>query len=145
MKARLIYFQNQIQLLLFTGKILILSISEARDFLLTFSDPEHYTGPGTWDYADITLETYGGSTIAFVDEHTRLIVEDCIKFREIIDGVEVNYLTVNEFAAKHNKGSAIVRRMCQNGRIEGAILRGRAYLIPETSTYPDDARVGKRS
>lgn len=135
MKARLLIFQNSLQLLFCTGRIEIISPADARDFLLNFNDPKYYNYFGIWDY-EVSMESYRGNTIAFVDDEYTLHVLDAEAFRSILSKKEAQLLTVPEYAALHGKQSAIVRRFCLEGRIHGAIQKGTRWLIPEDSPYP---------
>jgi len=143
MKARLIQSGNDFLLLLCTGKILTVSLDDARAFLMNFDDPDYYSGPGTWDYENLTIASYRGSTVAFVEEDGTLCVQDAVQYRKIIEHKESKYLTVAEYAELHGKQTAIIRRFCQNGRISGVVQKGKTWLIPEDSPYPPDARVRK--
>jgi len=140
MLARLIHTHEELQLLLSTGEIRILTIDKAKEFLLNFDRNDYYSGTGNWDY-DISIEDYKGDTIAFVDNEHVLRVPRAEKYREIMEQNESEFLTVVEYAALHGKQPAIVRRLCQNGRIVGAILKGKTWLIPKTSLYPEDDRI----
>ena len=142
MKARMIYQGDQVQLLLCTGKIKNISLPEARSFLLNYDDTTNYTGSGKWDY-EIKMEEYSGKTVAIVDANGSLCIKDPAAFRSIMDGAAVEYITVAEYAALHGKQVAIVRRMCQNDRIEGVMQKGKTWLIPKDSPYPNDNRTKK--
>lgn len=144
MKARLLYNQDITQLLLCTGKIKTVSGEEARSFLLNFDDPEHYAGDSKWDYENLTMDSYRGTTIAFVDDNGHLQVEDAERFRKLLSHKETVYLTVPEFAALHGKQSAIIRRFCLQGRLNGAIQKGNGWLIPEDCPYPVLERPGRK-
>ena len=144
MKARLIYSDGIYQLLIKNGSILTVSPEDAKNFLLEFDSEAYYSGPGEWDPEGISMESYSGETVAQVDDKARLVVVDAARFRRILRGQEVKYLTAAEFGEKHGRNAPIVRRMCSDRRIKGAILKGRAWLIPEDSPYPADARVGSR-
>ena len=136
MKARLLVSQDTLYLLLCTGQIDIISPFIAREFILRFDDPQHYYGPGAWDFENLTMESYQGHTIAFVDDEYILHVVDSEKFRDILTQKEPKLLTVPEYAALHGKKTAIIRRFCLDGRIRGAIQKGTRWLIPEDSPYP---------
>lgn len=140
MKARLIYSNNAIQLLLCTGKILNITHEEATTFLLNFSDDKYYDSLSKWDYESLTMEEYPGQTIAIVDDADVLHVENANLFRSIFEKKSVKYLTAPEYAAKYGKKSAIIRRFCLQNRFPGAILKGRVWLIPEDCPYPKDER-----
>lgn len=143
MKARLLQHLGMIQLLSCNGKITDCSYEYACNFLLNFDSPEYYDGNGKWDYGDITMEGYNGETIATVSDDGILCVENAELYRNMFTNKEPRLLTVAEFAQIHGKGTAIVRRMCTQGRIPGAILKGSRWLIPEGTPYPTDERVRK--
>lgn len=82
------------------------------------------------------METYGGSTVASVGDDGILNVIDAETFRNILSYEGAKLLTVPEYAALHGKKTAIVRRFCLQGRLEGAIQKGSRWLIPEYAPYP---------
>ena len=49
-------------------------------------------------------------------------------------------LTTSEVAKKWNISRRRVTTLCAEGRIEGAILKGNTWLIPENAEKPDDPR-----
>lgn len=49
-------------------------------------------------------------------------------------------LTTTEMAEKWNVSRRRVTTLCREGRIEGAILRGNTWLIPEDTRKPEDPR-----
>ena len=53
----------------------------------------------------------------------------------------MKYLTVSEVAKKWNINERRVRVLLKEKRIEGAILEGHKYLIPETANKPLDRRI----
>ena len=143
MKARLIYSDGVYQLLVKNGTITTLAVEEAKMFLLEFDNEDYYSAPGVWDY-EISMAGYKGDTIAFVDLMGQLCVANATLYRNVMTEETVCYLTAVEFAKKHGRQPAIVRRLCADGRIKGAILKGRSWLIPENAPYPVDARLGSR-
>ncbi len=52
----------------------------------------------------------------------------------------MKYLTTAEFAEKWGITQRRVAIYCKEGRIEGAELKGRTWLIPEDTEKPDDPR-----
>lgn len=52
----------------------------------------------------------------------------------------MNYLTSNEMAKKWNISSRRIALLCSEGRIDGAIKRGKTWLIPSEACKPMDAR-----
>jgi len=49
-------------------------------------------------------------------------------------------LTTSEMAKKWDISRRRVTTLCTEGRIEGAILKGNTWLIPENAEKPDDPR-----
>lgn len=49
-------------------------------------------------------------------------------------------LTTSEMATKWDISRRRVTTLCAQGRIEGAILKGNTWLIPENAEKPDDPR-----
>ena len=56
----------------------------------------------------------------------------------------MEYLTTAEFAEKWKISQRRVAIYCKEGRIEGAALKGRTWLIPEGAEKPEDPRKGRR-
>ena len=52
----------------------------------------------------------------------------------------MEYLTSAECAEKWGVSQRRVAIYCKQGRIDGAIIRGRMWLIPEKAEKPDDPR-----
>ena len=52
----------------------------------------------------------------------------------------MNLLTTTEMAKKWNITRRRVAEYCKSGRIEGAVLKGKTWLLPEASKKPEDPR-----
>lgn len=143
MKARLVRVNESWHLLLCTGDIKVLKAEDALAFVLNFDDPKYYSGPGKWDAEDLPMENYRGETVAIVNDDNNLYIQNSKLLRAIFSRPEIKYLTISEYAQLHQKQNTAVRRMCQNGRIDGAIIKGKTWLIPESSPYPKDERIRK--
>ena len=52
----------------------------------------------------------------------------------------MEFLTTTEMAEKWNISRRRVTTLCREGRIEGAILRGNTWLVPDIAKKPDDPR-----
>lgn len=52
----------------------------------------------------------------------------------------MDYLTSAECAKKWNVSQRRVAIYCKEGRIEGAVLKGRMWMIPSNVEKPDDPR-----
>ena len=50
------------------------------------------------------------------------------------------FLTTSEIAEKWNISRRRVSTLCREGRIDGAILKGNTWLVPENAKKPDDPR-----
>ena len=55
----------------------------------------------------------------------------------------MEYLTSVEMSEKWGITSRRISLLCANGRIEGAIKKGKTWLIPEKAVKPSDARLKK--
>lgn len=56
----------------------------------------------------------------------------------------MEYLTSAEWAEKWSISQRRFAIYCKEGRIEGAALKGRMWMIPETAQKPEDSRKEKR-
>lgn len=52
----------------------------------------------------------------------------------------MEYLTTAEFAKKWNISQRRVAIYCKEGRIAGATIKGRTWLIPRDTKKPEDPR-----
>lgn len=52
----------------------------------------------------------------------------------------MEYMTSAEFAQKWNISQRRVAVYCKEGRIDGAILKGRMWMIPSDAKKPEDPR-----
>ena len=52
----------------------------------------------------------------------------------------MDYLTSAEVAKKWNISQRRVAIYCKEGRIDGAVLKGRMWMIPSEATKPEDPR-----
>lgn len=60
-------------------------------------------------------------------------------------GSSMEYMTSAEFAEKWNISQRRVAIYCKEGRIEGAVLKGRVWMIPSTAKKPEDPRKLKKN
>lgn len=142
MKARLIKRDSMIQLLSCNGTIYNFTLLEAKRFLEYFDKESYYEGNSSWDY-ETSMKDFEGETIAYISDKGFLVVCAPSVYRTILRSEPV-YLTVAEYAEKHGKKPAIIRRFCNDKRLRGAMRKGSTWLIPEDAEYPEDARVGRR-
>lgn len=52
----------------------------------------------------------------------------------------MEFLTTTEIATKWNISRRRVATLCKEGRIEGAVLKGKTWLVPDNAIKPDDPR-----
>ncbi|MBK5261077.1 MAG: DNA-binding protein [Peptostreptococcaceae bacterium] len=52
----------------------------------------------------------------------------------------MEFLTTSKMAEKWNLSRRRVTTLCREGRLEGAILRGNTWLIPDDTKKPEDPR-----
>lgn len=52
----------------------------------------------------------------------------------------MNFLTTAEYASIWNISQRRVAIYCKQGRIDGAVLKGKTWLIPENTKKPKDPR-----
>lgn len=140
MKARLIKYGETMQLLLCTGKILTVGTKGAYDFLLSYDNPTRYSGLDKWKDDIISMADYSGQTIAIVDDDGKLQIEDAEMFRYIMEHGQPEFMTVQDYAQRYEKDVTLVRRLCREGRLPGAMQRGTVWLIPDNAPYPSDER-----
>lgn len=56
----------------------------------------------------------------------------------------MEYLTTAEFAEKWGISQRRVGIYCKEGRLEGAAIKGKTWLIPADSKKPEDPRKNKK-
>ena len=52
----------------------------------------------------------------------------------------MEFLTTTEMAKQWNISRRRIATLCRDGRLAGAVLKGRTWLIPEDAEKPDDPR-----
>lgn len=60
-------------------------------------------------------------------------------------GKSMEYMTSAEFAEKWNVSQRRVAIYCKEGRIDGAVLKGRVWMIPSDAKKPEDPRKTKKN
>ena len=56
----------------------------------------------------------------------------------------MDYLTTSEIATKWNVSRRRVSMYCKDGRIRGAVLKGKIWLVPKNTEKPENPRHQKR-
>ena len=53
----------------------------------------------------------------------------------------MDFITVSQFAEEHNISERTVRNWCAVGKIEGAVLSGKTWIIPADATIPQKGKI----
>lgn len=56
----------------------------------------------------------------------------------------MEYMTTIEASKKWNISSRRVSKLCSEGRVEGAVLKGKTWLIPEHNEKPMELKPGRK-
>lgn len=73
-----------------------------------------------------------------------LKTDECKQILIYNGGNEMQYLSVAEIAGKWGISERSVRNYCAHGRVNGAILNGKTWYIPETAVKPERANKKKK-
>lgn len=57
----------------------------------------------------------------------------------------MGFLTTVEMSEKWNITRRRIAELCKEGRIDGAVLKGKTWLIPENAVKPKDPRKNRQS
>lgn len=57
----------------------------------------------------------------------------------------MEYITANEIAEKWNISSRRVRKLCEEGRVDGAVQKGNLWLIPASTPKPTELPRGRKA
>ncbi len=145
MKAKLVSENNVIKLLLCDGTIIKVADDEARAFLLSFDSEKHYNKRPPNEFFVRNMENYNAKTLVEVTDDMKLVIVDAGYWRSLFDNdYSASLITAKEYAALHNKKDGIVKRLCREGRLQGAQLKGSRWFVPKDTPYPQDGREGKR-
>ncbi len=142
MKVKLVRRNGSLYLLCNDGTIAKATETILKQLFLCFSESDVIKGKdGRWKTDDSkTMEKCTGTTIAWVDDSGVL----CIKENPFLflteDVTDSEYITAIEYAELHNKNVARIKKLCVEGRINGATKKAGKWFIPKNSPYPKDAR-----
>lgn len=57
----------------------------------------------------------------------------------------MEYMTTAEAAKQWGISTRRVTTLCNEGRVKGAVVMGRTWIIPRTATKPEEQRRGRKS
>jgi len=127
-KAHHIYCSN--------GSIINATKEDITKVLLNFKKPNIFKGnDGYWSNQISDMELAPGETLAYIDNANKLVILDEGLLKAYIKE-EINYISVTEYANKHDKCRATVKNLCVAGRIPGVRKNSSGWLIPENAPYP---------
>ena len=134
MKLRVVTYRTQTYILCPNGSKLKADKDNLNRLLSDFRKPSSFKGEdGYWNDAVASMDEAAGETLAFVDDSLKLVIIS----DKLYAAVSTNYISATEYARKHGKGRAMVKRLCDEGRIEGAHKISSGWLIPEDAPYPE--------
>lgn len=140
MKYKLFKRNTEYVLMNSSGKFCLLTPEQVHDMILNFKTFElERIGEESLARTD-AVET--GDILASVGYDQTLTLYDSAFLGEIFFD-ESAYEGIQEFAVRHGKKRSIISRLCNNGRIPGAIQKGTKWYIPKNAEYPKDCRAGR--
>lgn len=135
MKLRLVMLDQEPLIYCFNGSKLAVTSETLVRLMRNFKSPNVFKGDaGKWNDTIADMSDCPGITIAVVDDRYRLIIYDGSLFASLME--DIVYVSASEYAEKHGKCRASIKRMCDAGRIEGAYKTSSGWLIPIDSPYP---------
>lgn len=136
MEYKLFKYGSEYQLMLATGEIQMLTVEQVREFILNFETFEIEQG------VDLLIGKAEGELLATLNDQKELTLYTAAFLNDIFFD-ESAYVSIQEYADMHGKKRAIVSRLCNDGRISGAIRKGTKWYIPKDAPYPKDCRAGR--
>ena len=134
MKLRLIVQRKKKLLLCPNGSIMNADQDVLQRLLYQFKKPNTFKGTdGYWNVTVAEMEAYTGVTLAYVDDKSQLVIVS----DKIYEGPKSSgYISATEFAYANGKSRAMTKRLCAEGRIEGAYKTSSGWLIPANAIWP---------
>lgn len=141
MLGRLVRCHSEMLFLCSDGTLAEVDESFLMRIFLGFKQPDLFIGSmGRWDMYP-SMEAFPGETMAFISEDKELVILDSGAFSCIMSkSYAPDYLTTKEYAMLYGKSIARVKTLCVEGRLPGAIRKGRQWFIPKYAQYPEDRR-----
>ena len=135
MKLRVIEQRKERLILCPNGSILKADRDALSSLLTGFKKLKAFKGgDGYWNGDTANMEDVYGLTLAYVDDMNRLVILSD-KLFEVEK--QTTYISATEYADLHGKSRPMVKKLCADGRIEGAYKTSSGWLIPENAPYPD--------
>lgn len=136
MKLRLVRRNQSLFIYCANGTTIVPKDSDLIKLLTKFKHANLFKGSdGVWSNELSDMEDAPGETLAYIDASNKLVILDENIFKNLIKE-DVLYVSVSEYAAAHNKCRAMVKNLCNEGRLQGAYKTSSGWLIPENTPYP---------
>lgn len=136
MKLRLLKTKHGQKLLCPNGSILDVDQATLASLLTSFQNPNDFKGTSDmWSSIAPYMDEIKGETLAYVDDRYNLVILSEEAFSSIVKQNE--YISVSEYAAKHDKCRATIKNLCVAGRLMGAYKTSSGWLIPSDTPYPE--------
>ena len=136
MKLRLVLVNDKKLLYCPNGSIIKADEKVLNRLLTEFNHPSRFKGnDGCWNISVADMDSALGTTLAIVDDKKNLIVYSPNAF--LLPKAAEEYVSASEYAVMHGKAHSLIRRLCDNGRISGAIKNSTGWLIPKNAPYPE--------
>lgn len=102
--------------------------------LSDFKKPSSFKGKdGYWNNVISDMEKVSGITLAEVNDSLVLHIYD----NKLFSLLDNSFISAAEYAEKHGKSQVAVRKLCMEGRIDGAYKTSAGWLVPSDAPYPD--------
>lgn len=134
MKLRVVAENKKDKYILCPNGTKIRATKEALLKLLTnFRHPSSFKGnDGYWNSTYSDMDVAPGVTIAFVDDKLILNIIDEKMFNILTN----EYISAKEYGEKHDRTQVTIRKLCEDGKIEGAYITSAGWLVPSNAPYP---------
>ena len=104
--------------------------------LTNFDSPGKFRGnDGYWNTLIADMKDAKGITMAVVDDACNLLIYNKKAFISLKKSGE--YISASEYAELHGRAHSLVKRLCAEGRIEGAQKNRSGWIIPKDAPYPE--------
>lgn len=102
--------------------------------LCDYKKPSSFKGKdGYWNETVTNMIDASGLTLAEVDDSLVLKIYD----HNLFSLLKTTFISAAEFAEIHGKSQVSVRKLCTEGRIEGAYRTSAGWLVPSDVPYPE--------
>ncbi len=87
------------------------------------------------------ITDYPGTTVAVINDSNKFVIDDPHPFMALFARgsnpmQEEVKIPISDYAAIHGVTAEIIKKLCRDGRIPGAVQDGRAWRVPYNAPYP---------